>query len=700
MDDKYLKNTPEEPQNDAQQNQDSTNPDFDVKDEINNNIKSFEKKGSLFFADNAETNDKKDETTNINASESPNISNARNFDDMQNILNEFNPSNQQDDLKTSNLNQTENTNIPQTDQNVFEEKNLYTTQNPSETKDINVSPKTTQIPKSENPGTSQTPFDAQNLPRSEEKPNFDFMQNSPQTETKPTFDYTQNSPQTDEKPAFDYTLNSSQTDEKPIHDYTQNPSQQNVQIPNDKNMNNIPYTPQIPNSYRGQNFNVPSTSYGDVLSNRAEINNQEWQQSPQTPSQAISKSDDEYKWDIADYSQYDKKIRKQNKPNKMIAALLVMIILLTTAVGVLGYSVANERGLFGDNSTPQLSSKQEKNANAPQLNLEDTPINNNVPSGIETDIVSIASKARPSVVGIEVYVQEYRLRTYGQGSGVIMSNDGYIISNAHVFMINERQNEYVNAIKVVLDDGKEYEAELIGADSRTDLAVIKINAKGLPKATFGDSDKVEVGESVLVIGNAGGMEFFGSVTKGIISGTNRNAANSGYATSLIQTDAAINPGNSGGALVNMHGQVIGINSSKIVAEGYEGLGFSIPISEARPIIDDLIKFGYVQGRVRIGITYEFIDEIKARFNDVPQGVYITSIDESLDVAKKGVRVNDIITKIDGKDIIDPGTVLNVLKTKKVGETVKLTIFRQTALGSADTFTVDVILAEDNQRARE
>ena len=208
--------------------------------------------------------------------------------------------------------------------------------------------------------------------------------------------------------------------------------------------------------------------------------------------------------------------------------------------------------------------------------------------------MDIAKKAGPAVVGV---VSKITTTTYfglsqeqeGGGSGIIINSDGYIITNQHV--ING-----ATTVKVVLNNGKEYDAKLIGQDRKTDLAVIKIEETNLPTAELGQSSALEVGELAVAIGNPMGLEFAGSVTAGVISALNRTMTVDGRQYTLIQTDAAINPGNSGGALVNKYGQVIGINTVKIGASGYEGMGFAIPIDIAMPIINELLESGYVKGR--------------------------------------------------------------------------------------------------------
>jgi serine protease Do len=280
--------------------------------------------------------------------------------------------------------------------------------------------------------------------------------------------------------------------------------------------------------------------------------------------------------------------------------------------------------------------------------------------------------------------QDGSVQPASEGSGIIATSDGYIITNDHVV-------SGASSLKVILSDGKKYEAKLIGSDNVTDLAVIKINATGLPAAEFGSSDDLKVADTVMAVGNPGGMEFNSSVTIGYVSALNREITNSetGYTMKCIQTDAAINPGNSGGALVNSSGQVVGINSSKIVATGYEGLGFSIPINVAQPIISDLKQYGYVKDRAVLGISGQFIDSMTARFYDLPTGMYVNSINSSA-VTAAGIKKGDVITKIDGKELTSDNTLTSYITTKKPGDTVTLNV--QNSL-TGENFTAKVKLSQ-------
>ncbi|MBP0981555.1 MAG: trypsin-like peptidase domain-containing protein, partial [Oscillospiraceae bacterium] len=216
-----------------------------------------------------------------------------------------------------------------------------------------------------------------------------------------------------------------------------------------------------------------------------------------------------------------------------------------------------------------------------------------------------------------------------------------------------------------------------------------------------NSEALEVGETVVAIGNPGGQLLAGSVTQGIVSAVNRSIKSDGFSSTFIQTDAAINPGNSGGALVNEFGQVIGINSSKIASVEYEGIGFAIPIKEAKPIIDSLMTNGYVKGRTKIGITGTEINEALSQINGIPKGIYITYVDPASDLAGKNVARGDIMIEIDGTKIETFDDVSEFLKTKAPGDKVSIKLYRS-ARGIADsgkTFTVEMILMEDVEKVQ-
>ncbi len=397
------------------------------------------------------------------------------------------------------------------------------------------------------------------------------------------------------------------------------------------------------------------------------------------------------------YNQNQKPPKKKRTGLKITLAV-VGVIAVVTAASLFGYWTVSElRGIFSN----KLGVNNSSSETSSQTQSYDELVINSKPAGADEytansdgtlTAAAVIAKVRPSIVGIVQYTNTNGIPTMaGQGSGIIISEDGYIVTNAHVV-------EGASMITVVLENEEEYRATLKGLDTQSDLAVIKIEDTNLPAAELGNSAETVVGESVIAIGNPGGLELAGSCTGGMVSGLDRTiTSSSGYAVSYIQTDAAINPGNSGGALVNMYGQVIGINSAKITSDGYENLGFAIPINEAIPIIQDLQQHGYVKNRAKIGITFQLITETVSQYYNysIPAGLLVTEIDESCDIARSDVEINDIITEIDGQKITSANVIYSVLQNKVPGDTVELTVYRiGTRMSTSKTFTVTVTLAED------
>lgn len=303
-----------------------------------------------------------------------------------------------------------------------------------------------------------------------------------------------------------------------------------------------------------------------------------------------------------------------------------------------------------------------------------------------TSVVEIAKKLGPSIVGIRTTVQTSldhfldieEAKNRVEGSGIIIIADGYIMTNYHVVQYaDKRYNpDQKTALEVFLPDNRKVTAKFIGGDSLNDLAVIKINLKKLPVADLGDSNKLKVGELAVAIGNPLGLEFAGSVTAGVISALNRTVMIEDRSLELIQTDAAINPGNSGGALVNGEGKVIGVNTIKISVSGVEGLGFAIPINNAKPIVKELMKYGYVRGRPFIGITGQDITgEIALRY-DLPVGIFVIDVSPGSGAEQAGIQKKDIVISLAGKSIKSMQQLNSVKKGYKAGETVKVGIIRK------------------------
>lgn len=302
----------------------------------------------------------------------------------------------------------------------------------------------------------------------------------------------------------------------------------------------------------------------------------------------------------------------------------------------------------------------------------------------------IAEKCAPSVVSLDIYGDASDFVPVGQGSGIIISQDGYIVSNAHVV------DKGTKAIKVILSDGSEYAAEKIGSDPKTDIAVIKIPAYDLEAAEFCDSDDIRLGEEVVAIGSPAGYRH--SVTKGIVSGLNRRIMpeNSGMPINCIQIDAPVNPGNSGGALFNMWGQVIGITSSKLASVDYEGIGFAITTNDAKSVIEQLMETGSVTGRAKVGITFYRISELTAELAGVKPGISVNSIDPDSDAANSELKEGDIIMSIDGKNVLEMEDVPSYIRSKQPGDTVKCHVFRPDKDGGEGTeFDVSFKLMSDS-----
>ncbi len=405
-----------------------------------------------------------------------------------------------------------------------------------------------------------------------------------------------------------------------------------------------------------------------------------------------------YRYNFDEYEAAAKQGKGSRKNRGIVAFLSILCIvfvltgLMFAGVGV--YRLVSEEDSSGTHDNAQLPQSGETDAQS-GLVLENKPdVSDTLSEDGSLTTAQIQKKVRPSVVGVIKYQAAYPFTAAGEGSGIIMSADGYIVTNAHVV-------SDADEIGVVLANGEDYVAQLVGIDTKTDLAVLKIEAENLSYAEFGNSDQLEVGEKAVAIGYPGGIEFGGSTTEGIISGLNRVVKSSdgtGNAITYIQTDAAINPGNSGGALINRFGQVIGINSAKVSNVDYEGIGFAIPINEAKPIIDELMENGRVTGRVKIGITVQPVTEALSKLNDVPQGVRIISIEADSDAAAKNLMVGDIITKINEQEIYSNSDVATALEGLTPGQTIRMTIYRKTSTGSQKTFEVNVELQEDVENA--
>ena len=399
-----------------------------------------------------------------------------------------------------------------------------------------------------------------------------------------------------------------------------------------------------------------------------------------------------------------KKMSRGLKVFLWIASALTVGVLLGFAGFVVSWAVAGpQQGgslveTLPEESQPDSSQEGQDATEAPEIELPDVDVTPNEegitihekPEGEALDAQEVYNQVVKSTVAITA--SRTGETTDSSGTGIIATSDGYIITNAHVVL-----NTKSVLVTVTTYDGQQYDAVVVDMDRTTDLAIIKTNDYGFTPAQFGDSDQLSIGEWVVAIGNPGGERFASSLTRGIISGLDRAVERySEDGMTFIQTDAAINPGNSGGPLVNMYGQVVGINSSKIITDGYEGMGFAIPVSKAKDIIDQLLSGGYVEGRVRLGITGSDISATQAAFYGVPRGFMIVSIDEDSAFAGTEAQPEDIITAIDGETVEELQDISNLLLRYSPGDQVTVTLYRPpvNGMGEGEELEVTITLLED------
>lgn len=383
---------------------------------------------------------------------------------------------------------------------------------------------------------------------------------------------------------------------------------------------------------------------------------------------------------------------KKGKGKKFVGIFVAICAVVAVALIALGLGVNTDKIVT---TKPNSSSTQ----NIPDENMPQ--VSTTAPGKVEeVNSVWVAEKVRPSVVGVMTYKNG---QLAGEGSGVLwMEKDDYtyVITCAHV--INEKGVTY----GVLLLDGKSYEATLVGADTRTDIGVVKIKAKGLPLAELGDSSTLKIGEPVYAIGNPGGSEYFGSLTDGIVSAIDRSVTAT-YKMTCIQHNAAINPGNSGGALVNTAGQIVGINSSKIASTEYEGMGFAVPTVIAKPVAEALVQYSYVPNRPKLGIEYAPVSAYQlysmvVSIKGLPQGsLVIAGISSDSSLKDTDAQVGDLIIGVNGKDMNDSSVLLDLIETGAVGDTLTLTLCRiDNRSYKTKTFDVTITLVEDKGSQQE
>ena len=365
---------------------------------------------------------------------------------------------------------------------------------------------------------------------------------------------------------------------------------------------------------------------------------------------------------------------------KKTTVLVAVGLVLALLMGLLGSAIGNS--LFGKGSTTIYEGQRESSV----IDVA------KVDTGKLMTPAEVYAANVNSTVGITTSVTTnfwgFQTTSAASGSGFILTGDGYVLTNYHVI-------ESSNSISVTLYDGKSYDAVLIGYDESSDIAVLKIDAEGLTPVVLGDSDNLNVGDSVVAIGNPLGELTF-SLTSGAVSALNREITLSNSVTmNLIQTDCAINSGNSGGALFNLYGEVIGITNAKYSGSGtgasIDNIGFAIPINHVRGIVESIIENGYV-AKPYIGVIVSDVSEETMGYG-LPAGAAVKAVSEDSPAEKAGLQVNDIITAVNGKEISGRTGLSEAVSAASVGDTLTLTVYRQ-----GNTISVDVTVGEQIQSA--
>ncbi|MBQ1436422.1 MAG: trypsin-like peptidase domain-containing protein [Ruminococcus sp.] len=390
------------------------------------------------------------------------------------------------------------------------------------------------------------------------------------------------------------------------------------------------------------------------------------QPNPQTAAQKTSKPKKQ-------------KVKKPKKPASrgFVAAVLALTVLASGALGFGGGYLANKLSSDSSNGGMTINQVSSSGASASNTSSGSAGTTSEIVKKTADSVVEIATEQLVRGSFAQQYVQQ------GAGSGVIISEDGYIITNYHV--IDGAQN-----IKVTLRDGTtSYNAALIGSDEENDIALLKVDATGLSAATFGDSSSLAVGDYVVAIGNPLG-ELGGTVTDGIISALAREVTIENKNMTLLQTNAQISPGNSGGGLFNANGELIGVVNAKDSATEVEGIAFAIPINNVLDIINDLKNYGYVTGKVDLGMQLVDINSKETAFyygvNET--GCYVISVTKGSNADTAGFKTGDLITKVNGTEVSSVSDVNKALEDNKVGDKVVFTVYR-----SGKTSDISLTLAE-------
>ena len=383
----------------------------------------------------------------------------------------------------------------------------------------------------------------------------------------------------------------------------------------------------------------------------------------------------------------------------IIAVLLILIIFLCgiiTVLGILNVRLFQQLNLQTIDSLPiavvdeTLPSIPEETVpqdaavsqETSRIQLQESPASPENTTREGLSLQDIYDQNIPSVVSISCVMRSGS----STGTGVVFTQDGYIVTNAHVV-------EHAEKISIQLSDDRVFTADLVGIDQVSDLAVLYIAAKDLTAAQFGNSDVLRVGDTVVAIGDPLGIKFRGTMTDGIVSAINRDMTVSGRTMTLIQTNAALNSGNSGGPLINSYGQVVGINTMKIGAfsdfAGVEGLGFAIPSTVVKDVVEQIISQGYVSGRPTLGISGDSVDTFYQYYYRLPAGLYITAVEPGTPAYRAGIEAGDILISIDDTRISDMNTLNSVIFRHEVGDIITAVVYR-----GGQKATVELRLTED------
>lgn len=419
---------------------------------------------------------------------------------------------------------------------------------------------------------------------------------------------------------------------------------------------------------------------------------------------------------------FSQKPPKKRKPRTTlkVAVMLMAVIMVGGGAGFGGAYFANRTQVASDPSdkgnygiTSDNNSSAGSNNSVNSIDRENAPTLDemqqdvtlpqaNLTSSVELNTDGtymytrdLVNAVRDSVVYIETFIEYHGQNVaYAAASGIIISKDGYIVTNDHVVSGSTSYTVKVNSTdpETGISESETYNAILCGTDENSDLAVLKIDAdvKDLPAAKLGDSDKLMLGDDVIAIGNPLGYET--SVSKGIISGLNRRVDSNRRALAAIQTDAPINSGNSGGALFNTYGEVIGVVNEKRVDSYAENVGFAITINEAKSVIGDLIKQGYVSGRTMMGISTRTISESSAAYLGETAGWQVAEIHSEYPVANSGLEVGDTIIKIEGISVFEE-EAMDIFYEKEAGDTVTVTVIRKDSRNREKTLDIEIELVD-------